>query len=57
VIAKATGNCIESLVAKGIDASDIVVQTFIVVLNVVHLRSPKFDCARQADIWNLYSED
>ena len=45
------------MVAKGIDASDIIVQTPTVVLNAVRLQSVKVDCACQVDIRKPYSEN
>jgi len=53
----AVKNCIESLVATGIDASDIVVQTPTVVLNAVRLQSARIDCACPGGIRKPYSED
>ena len=54
---KTTKNCIKSLVAKGVDASDIVVLTSTVTLETVHLQSPRIDCASQVDILSSCSEN
>ena len=57
MLIKATENCVANLIAKGINASNIVVQTPTVVLNTVRLQSVRVDCACQTDILSSYSED
>ena len=57
MLIKATQNCVTNLIAKGINASNIVVQTPTVVLNTVLLQSIRVDCACQTDILSSYSED
>jgi len=42
---KATENCVESLMAKGINAASIVVLTPTGTLDTVYLQSPRTDCA------------
>jgi len=54
---KATKNCVENVIAKGIYASNIVVLTPTVVLDTVHLQSAKKDCACQVDVSSAGSED
>jgi len=54
---KATKSCVENLIAKGINASNIVVLTPTVVLDTVHLQIPRIDCACQADVLSSYSEN
>jgi len=54
---KATKNCIKSLVAKGVHASDIVVLTPTVTLDTVHLQSPRIDCVSQVDVLSSCSEN
>ena len=44
---KATENCVKSLMAKGINATTIVVLTPTVTLDTVYLQSPRIDCACQ----------
>jgi len=46
---KATENCVESLMTKGINAASIVVLTPTVTLDTVQLQSPRIDCACQVD--------
>jgi len=46
---KATENCIERLMAKGINAADIVVRNPTVILDTVYWQSLRIDCARQVD--------
>jgi len=57
MLVKATENCVANLIAKGINASNIVVPIPTVVLKTVRLQSARVDCACQADIRNSYSED
>jgi len=57
MLVKTTKNCITNLTAKGINASDIFVETPTIVLNAVRLQSVRVDCACQADIRKPYSED
>jgi len=57
VLVKTTKNCVANLTVKGINASDIVVQTPTVVLNAVRLQSVRVNCACQADIRKPYSEN
>jgi len=54
---KATNNCIKSLVAKDIDASDIILLTPTVTMKTVHLQSPRIDCASQVDVLSSRSEN
>ena len=54
---KATKKCVENLIAKGINASHIVVLTPTVVLDTVHLQSFRADCACQLDVLSSRSED
>ena len=54
---KATKNCVESLIAKGIHGSKIAVLTPIIVLDTVHLQSTKKDCACQAYVSSADSEE
>jgi len=55
---KATENCVESLVAKGVKAGDIVVQNPTVTLDTVDWqgRRIKIDCTRSVDISSSSSE-
>jgi len=50
---KATKNCVETLIAKGIQSSNIAVLTPTVVLDMDHLQSVKKDCACQVDASSL----
>ena len=54
---KAIENCVESLMAKGINAASIVVLTPTVTLDTVHLQSPRIDCACQVDVLSSCSEN
>jgi len=54
---KATENCVESLMAKGINATSIVVLTLTVTLDTVCLQSPRKDCACQVDTLRSNSEN
>jgi len=54
---KATKNCIKSFVAKGVDASDIVVLTPTAILDTVYLQSPRIDFASQFDALSSSSEN
>jgi len=54
---KATKNCVENLIAKGINASNIVVLTLAVVFDTVHLQSFRANCACQVDVLSSRSED
>jgi len=54
---KATENCVKSLMAKGINATSIVVLTPTVTLDNVHLQSPRIDCACHVDTLSSSSEN
>ena len=54
---KATANCVENLIAKGINASNIAVLTPTVVLDTAYLQSFKKDRACQVDVSSSSSED
>jgi len=54
---KTTENCVESLMAKGINAASIVVLTPTVTLDTVYLQSPRIDCACQVDTLSSSSEN
>ena len=54
---KATENCVKSLMAKGINATTIVVLTPTVTLDTVYLQSPRIDCACQVDTLSSSSEN
>jgi len=49
MLVKATENCVESLMAKGINAADIVVLNPTVTLDTVYLQSSRTNCACQVD--------
>jgi len=55
--AKATKNCVENLIAKGIQSSNIAVLIPTVVLDTAHLQSIKKDGACQADASSSSSEN
>jgi len=54
---KATKNCLENFIAKGIQSSNIAVLTPTVVLDIDHLQSVKKDCACQVDASSSSSEN
>jgi len=54
---KATENCVESLMAKGINAASIVVLTLTVVVNTAYLQSSQVDCVSNDDVPNSSSEN
>jgi len=49
MLVKATENCVESLMTKGINAADIVILNPTVTLDTVYLQSSGTDCACQVD--------
>jgi len=54
---KATENCVKNLIAKGIHGSKIALLTSMVVLDTVHLQSPRVDCACQVDVSSSCSKN
>jgi len=54
---RATENCVKNLIAKGIHDSKIAVLTPVVVLDTVHLQSPRVNCACQVDVSSSCSEN
>jgi len=57
MLVKATENCVESSMAKGINAADIAVLNPTVTLDTVYLQSSKTDCACQVDTLSSSSEN
>ena len=57
MLVKATQNCVKSLMAKGINTTNIVVLTPTVTLDTFYLQSPRIDCACQVDTLSSSSEN
>jgi len=57
MLVKATENCVERLMAKGINAADIVVLNPTVTLDTVYLQNSRTDCACQVDTLSSSSEN
>jgi len=57
MLVKAIENCVESLMAKDINAADIVVLNPIVTLDTVYLQSLRIYCACQVDTLSSSSKD
>ena len=57
MLVKATENCVESLMSKGIKAADIVVLNPTVTLDTVYLQSSRTNCACQVATLSSSSEN